>query len=463
MNAIHQLTSSSYGGSPSQARDARDTTVTGAFDGMLDTVATRLDEAAESASRDEHRSDEDTSEDRAQADGNGAEDRDDARPQERKSGDAAALHIPFGLANVAKANIATVAGQQQTNNITGKNEAITGFRFEAPAEMAAPAARLKLDAQIAQERPGVQSRPQTALLSSAIVAEVGDVQNVRTSARAAAERKFNAGESALERLVERKATGQEPAQSQATDTAGNRRSTFAERMADLADRLAARTSSPETAQPGRPFLAAQPALASAQPTGAPIARIGDPATQPLTTDFATETAQATAQTANRAVHGGNPTVQIASRAPQAPAGTPAEQVSVQIQHGVRNDHDRINVRLYPAALGKVEVKLELTPDRAVHAIVTAERPETLDMLARDARILHRALEDAGLQMDSNSLTFQQGNAGDGSAQRFGEQQFGRNPATPGDATSEDSSDLALAESTPEPRRAAHDGMLDVEI
>ena len=35
----------------------------------------------------------------------------------------------------------------------------------------------------------------------------------------------------------------------------------------------------------------------------------------------------------------------------------------------------------------------------------ADRPETLDMLQRDARVLERALNDAGLRADSGGLSF----------------------------------------------------------
>lgn len=38
-------------------------------------------------------------------------------------------------------------------------------------------------------------------------------------------------------------------------------------------------------------------------------------------------------------------------------------------------------------------------------MVTVERPETLELLQRDARGLERALQDAGLRTDSGSLNF----------------------------------------------------------
>jgi hypothetical protein len=38
-------------------------------------------------------------------------------------------------------------------------------------------------------------------------------------------------------------------------------------------------------------------------------------------------------------------------------------------------------------------------------MIIAERPETLDILQRDIRVLERALQDAGLKTDQNSLSF----------------------------------------------------------
>lgn len=106
----------------------------------------------------------------------------------------------------------------------------------------------------------------------------------------------------------------------------------------------------------------------------------------------------------------------ASRLPPAPPPLPGEQVSVHIQNAVRSGADRIHIRLHPAELGRVEVKLDIGHDRAVTAIVTTEKPEAAELLSRDARILQRALEDAGLRADTGSLSFRHGGDGAG-AQR----------------------------------------------
>ena len=54
---------------------------------------------------------------------------------------------------------------------------------------------------------------------------------------------------------------------------------------------------------------------------------------------------------------------------------------------------------------EIEVKLEVTQDGRVTATVIADKADTLDMLQRDSRALERALQEAGLHTDSESLNF----------------------------------------------------------
>ena len=67
--------------------------------------------------------------------------------------------------------------------------------------------------------------------------------------------------------------------------------------------------------------------------------------------------------------------------------------------------DKISIKLKPAALGHIEVQLELSHDGRITAVVTAEKSETLELLQRDARGLERALQEAGLRTNSDSLNF----------------------------------------------------------
>lgn len=99
-----------------------------------------------------------------------------------------------------------------------------------------------------------------------------------------------------------------------------------------------------------------------------------------------------------------------------PARIVTNQVAVQIQKAAGQGNDRISIQLKPADLGRVEVRLEVGADGRVAAVISADRSDTLDLLQRDARILQNSLQNAGLQADSNSLSFEL----KGQNQAFGE-------------------------------------------
>lgn len=101
------------------------------------------------------------------------------------------------------------------------------------------------------------------------------------------------------------------------------------------------------------------------------------------------------------------------RAP-TPSSTPplTDQVAIQLKQAVSEGLDRIRIQLKPAALGHIDVTMEVAKDGKVMAVISAERPETFELLQRDARALERALQEAGLRADSNSLNFQMHGHGD---------------------------------------------------
>lgn len=82
-----------------------------------------------------------------------------------------------------------------------------------------------------------------------------------------------------------------------------------------------------------------------------------------------------------------------------------QQVAVQIRRAVIEGDDHLSIQLKPAELGRIDVRLHFTGDGRVSAHVTADNVATLDLMQRDTRGLERALQDAGLQTDSGSLSF----------------------------------------------------------
>jgi hypothetical protein len=97
---------------------------------------------------------------------------------------------------------------------------------------------------------------------------------------------------------------------------------------------------------------------------------------------------------------------------------PHEQIAVQIKDAMQNGNSRLTVALHPVELGRVEVKLDIDKDKNVTATIVVDRPGTLDLLRNDAKGLERALQDAGLQTGSGSLSF---NLRDSNGQNGGSQ------------------------------------------
>jgi flagellar hook-length control protein FliK len=84
--------------------------------------------------------------------------------------------------------------------------------------------------------------------------------------------------------------------------------------------------------------------------------------------------------------------------------------------------------LDPPELGRVEVRLSIDATGKASAHLSADQPQTLSLLQKDAPILTRALREAGLDVSQDGLNFslrqqaggQHGNDGnDGNNGRFG--------------------------------------------
>ncbi len=101
----------------------------------------------------------------------------------------------------------------------------------------------------------------------------------------------------------------------------------------------------------------------------------------------------------------------------ADAPTPADQVSIRLIHAVAEGKRAIQMHLHPAELGSIDIKMQWQGDRLT-AQFTVDRPETLQLLQREVPALERSLGQAGVNVDSGSLSFslrqQQGNGQNGS-------------------------------------------------
>jgi chemotaxis protein MotD len=66
---------------------------------------------------------------------------------------------------------------------------------------------------------------------------------------------------------------------------------------------------------------------------------------------------------------------------------------------------QFDIRLDPPELGRVEVRLSIDASGKTQAHMTADQPQTLELLQKDATNLTRALRDAGLDVSQNGLNF----------------------------------------------------------
>jgi flagellar hook-length control protein FliK len=111
----------------------------------------------------------------------------------------------------------------------------------------------------------------------------------------------------------------------------------------------------------------------------------------------------------------------------------AAQVAREIVRRFDGGNTRFELRLDPPELGRVEVRLEVSRDHRVNAVIAADSPQALTELARHARELEQMLQGAGLELGDSGLSFDLRQGGEGAEQ---ENDGG---ARPGDAAASDES------------------------
>ena len=142
---------------------------------------------------------------------------------------------------------------------------------------------------------------------------------------------------------------------------------------------------------------AQAQAATTTSGGSAHAGGGESVTQPGGVSANQQTQQAQAQTAAQQAK--------SAEKPVSTGRSIVEQISVKVTKALKGGIDKINIQLRPAHMGRVEVKLEMTHDNRLSAMVIADNRETLETLKNESRELQRALLDAGLNTDSGDLNF----------------------------------------------------------
>jgi flagellar hook-length control protein FliK len=123
------------------------------------------------------------------------------------------------------------------------------------------------------------------------------------------------------------------------------------------------------------------------------------------TTLADNSAQAAAFTAPLQPSSTAPTVPPLTVAPATGAPVPLSGLAVEIAASVQAGRTRFEVRLDPADLGQIDVRIDVDRSGQVTSHLTVEKPETLSMLQQDAPQLQQALNDAGLKTGSGGLQF----------------------------------------------------------
>jgi len=84
---------------------------------------------------------------------------------------------------------------------------------------------------------------------------------------------------------------------------------------------------------------------------------------------------------------------------------PLSGVAIEIAASAKSGKSRFEIRLDPADLGRIDVRIDVDRNGQVTSHLTVEKPETLSMLRQDAPQLQRALDDAGFKTDGGGLQF----------------------------------------------------------
>ena len=102
-------------------------------------------------------------------------------------------------------------------------------------------------------------------------------------------------------------------------------------------------------------------------------------------------------------------LQPLSAQPQSSPGSSAAvalpHLAVTIASRARGGERQFDIRLDPAELGRIDVKLSIDEKGTATTRISVERMDTLDLLQRDSRALERALTQAGFKTDEGGLQF----------------------------------------------------------
>lgn len=85
-----------------------------------------------------------------------------------------------------------------------------------------------------------------------------------------------------------------------------------------------------------------------------------------------------------------------------------ERMGVEIARRVAEGGDELTIRLDPAELGRISIRMRFDEGGSLRAVVAADSPMVAEAIRRDTAELARALGDAGVRTDGQSFRFDRG-------------------------------------------------------
>lgn len=140
----------------------------------------------------------------------------------------------------------------------------------------------------------------------------------------------------------------------------------------------------------------------------------------------------------------------------AKAGHMGREMGVEIARRIKEGKQEIMLRLDPAEMGRVEVRMSFDGDGRLRAVVSADNPAALDILRRDAGDLTRSLSDSGLRTDAQSFKFDARGGEQGQQPWHRQQEAGSDHRAKSDASA-----FPTVEDEPIYRRLRESGRVDM--
>lgn len=330
-----------------------------------------------------------------------------AQPQQPTLAVNSAEAILAGLTQAAPADAPTTEAGAATPAIDAAAPAAAPAAPTAPAPAGAAETSAAAAATAAQAAPKPATTPQPDASQADAAAE--PVAQAAAPAATPATAPAAPAQTAQTAQAAPAATAA-PASAPVADTAAPLSAPGEERTSATVE--AANTSSNKTGATSATSTAADPAASKAQ--GAPSnttqvaanASVASEATPDIKPDAAPPTTTTTVDPLATA----RSATETARAAQTSPALQNAPATTIQVHQRMVERFDgraqRYEVRLDPAELGRVDVRIEVGADKKVHAVLAAHDSAALSDLMRGQRSLERALNDAGFDLAEGGIRFE---------------------------------------------------------